>query len=29
MKKKNGTYELEYLSDGSGTIRLQVPVKTH
>jgi hypothetical protein len=29
MKKKNGGYELEYLTDGSGTIRLQVPVKTH
>jgi len=29
MKKKNGVYELEYLSDPSGKIRLQVPVKSH
>ncbi len=29
MKKKNGVYELQYLSDSSGTIHLQVPVKTH
>jgi hypothetical protein len=29
MKRKNGVYELEYLSDASGKIRLQIPVKSH
>ena len=28
IKKKNGTYELEYLTSGSGTVRLQVPGKS-
>jgi hypothetical protein len=27
-KKSSGDYELEYLSDGSGKVRLQVPAKT-
>ena len=27
LKKKNGVYELEYLSGGAGAVRLQVPAK--
>lgn len=29
IKKKNGAYELDYLGDGSGRIRLQIPAKSH
>jgi hypothetical protein len=29
IKKKNGAYELDYLVAGSGTVRLQVPLKAH
>lgn len=28
MKKKNGVYELDYLTGGNGTVRLNIPAKT-
>ena len=28
VKKKSGTYELDYLADGTGTVRLDIPAKT-
>ena len=29
MKKKNGAYELNYMSGGNGTVKLQIPAKAH